>query len=222
MNSITPNQKKQFKRFVEDAADRARREVELDKDALQRLLGNDGKFQADIVASIKKHSAQDERFKLVNTFKLTVPTSYDHATQLTSFSKENYKKFSYYNDALTDENFAKITNKLIPGKTYAAKIFQLTTKMSSEDCVVFLKTQKAILVGAQGISLVWQEKKNEFLVGKWIVSFDEKDTLFVDADDYPRVPGMNRDSDGGWHFYLGNFEDDWSTAACLLCFCDCE
>lgn len=222
MNSITPNQKKQFKRFVEDATDKALKEVGLDKDALQRLLENGGKFQADIVASIKKHSAQDERFKLINTFKLTVPASYNHVTQLTSFSKENYKKFSYYNDALTDENFAKATNKLVPGKTYTAKIFQLTTEISSEDCVMFLKTQKAILVGAQGISLVWQKKKNELPIGKWTVSFDEKDALFVDAGGCHRVSGVYRRSSGAWNFLLGCFEDAWDTGFCLLCFCDCE
>lgn len=222
MNSITPNQKKQFTRFVEDATDKALKEAGLDKDALQRLLENGGKFQADIVASIKKHSVQDERFNLVNTFKLTVPTSYNHATQLTSFSKENREKFSYYNNALTDENFAKATNKLVPGKTYTAKIFQLTTRMFSENCVEFLKTQKAILVGAQGISLVWQEKKNEFSVGKWTVSFDEKDALFVGADGYHRVPFVGRFSGGGWCFHLGCFGFVWPTAYCLLCFCDCE
>jgi len=223
MKSITPTtrQEKQFRRFVEDATDKAFEEVGLNKDALQRLLGNGGKFQADIVASIQKHSAQDERFKLVSTFKLTVPKSYNHATQLTSFSKEKRKKFSHYNDALTDENFAKATNKLVPGKTYTAKIFQLTTRMSSKDCVTFLKTQKAILVGAQGISFVWQEKKDEFPVGKWTVSFDEKDALFVDTDGYPRVPFVVRRSGGGWDFLLGDFEFGWSVVNCLLCLCDC-
>ncbi|MBI4991829.1 MAG: hypothetical protein HZB99_01275 [Candidatus Harrisonbacteria bacterium] len=56
--SITSGQEKQYKRFVEDAAEKARKEAGLDKDGLQQLIGKGGEFQADIVASIKKLSAK--------------------------------------------------------------------------------------------------------------------------------------------------------------------
>lgn len=58
--SITSGQEKQFKRFVEDATEKALREVGLDKDGLQRLIENGGELQADIVASIKKHSISSQ------------------------------------------------------------------------------------------------------------------------------------------------------------------
>lgn len=54
--SITSGQEKQFKRFVEDAAEQALKKVGLDKNGLQKLIGNGDEFQADIVASIRKHS----------------------------------------------------------------------------------------------------------------------------------------------------------------------
>ena len=57
MASITSKQRKQFKRFVEDGADRALEEINLDKDGLQNLIENGGAFQDDIMASIRKHSA---------------------------------------------------------------------------------------------------------------------------------------------------------------------
>src|SRR3989344_7322656 len=106
---------------------------------------------------------QDEfvapRFSLLSTFQITIPEDYDHATQLASFSKENREKFYSYNNSITDVNYAGVTNKLTPGKTYEVKIFGITQRVPSEDCLAFLKTQTAVLVGAQGISVVWQQAK---------------------------------------------------------------
>lgn len=54
--SITSGQEKQYRRFVEDAAERALKEsgLDKDKDGIQQLISRGGEFQADIVASIKK------------------------------------------------------------------------------------------------------------------------------------------------------------------------
>jgi hypothetical protein len=58
--SITSGQEKQFKRFVEDAAERALKEVDLDKDGLQRLIEQGNEFQARIIADIKRFSANNQ------------------------------------------------------------------------------------------------------------------------------------------------------------------
>ncbi len=218
---ITPTkgQKKQLDRIIEDAVGR----VVFDKESMQRLLANGGKLQEDIVASLLRHSTADNRFELSSSFEITVPKSYDHATQLARFALYTKKeKFYYYNDAITDKNFAGVTAKLIPGKTYGVKIFGIKwgKVVTSDDCLAFLATQRAVLVGAQGISLVRQLKKDEFPVGKWTVSFDDKDALWEDADGNHRVPSMNLHSDGDWHFNLGFFESDWNGNDCLLCLCD--
>jgi len=55
--SITSGQKKQFMRLVEDAADRAIKEADLDKDRLQRLIENGNELQDCIVATIKEFPA---------------------------------------------------------------------------------------------------------------------------------------------------------------------
>jgi len=57
MASITSKQRKQFKRFVEDGADRALEEINLDKDGLQNLIENGGAFQDDLIVSARKLSA---------------------------------------------------------------------------------------------------------------------------------------------------------------------
>lgn len=60
ITAITAGQQKQYKRFVEDAADKALAEVGLDKDGIQKLIGNGDEFQVDIIASIKKYSISNE------------------------------------------------------------------------------------------------------------------------------------------------------------------
>lgn len=162
----------------------------------------------------------DPRFVLSTTFQVTVPNDYGHSTQLASFSKENREKFYHYNDAITDKNFAKATQKLAPGKTYTVKIFQITRRVSSENCLAFLRTQKAILIGVQGISLAWQHARDKFPVGKWTVSFDEREALWEDAVGSHRVPYVDRNSGGARSFDLGHFEHDWHGDHCLLCFCE--
>jgi len=161
------------------------------------------------------------RFSLLSSLQFTVPKDYNHPTQLASFAKENRKKFYFYNDNITDRNFAKVTNKLVPGKTYEAKIFKITKRVTSEDCLAFRKkTQKAIFVGAQGISVVWQQAKEQFPKGKWTVSFDEKDAFWQDANGRRGVPRVGRNIGDGWFFDLGRFEGDLDDGDCLLCLFD--
>jgi len=51
--SITSGQQKQYKRFVEDAGDKALTEVQLDKDGLQKLIENGDEFQSRIITAIR-------------------------------------------------------------------------------------------------------------------------------------------------------------------------
>lgn len=60
ITNVTDGQKKQVKRFAEDAVDRAVVEGVLDKDSIQKLIENGDEFQADIIASIKKHSLSNQ------------------------------------------------------------------------------------------------------------------------------------------------------------------
>lgn len=161
-----------------------------------------------------------EKFELLNTVSITVPQGYDHVNRLDSFSKEHRKEFYYYNVSITDKNYAKATTKLEPGRKLKVKVFQIKERVTSEDCMAHLRSQKAVLVGAQGASLVYEQKKDELPVDRWSVSFDEKDALWKDADGDHGVPDVYRYSDGGFKFYLGNFEYDWDDGHCLLCFCD--
>ena len=88
--------------------------------------------------------------------------------------------------------------------------------------MAFLATQKAVHVGAQGASLVWDQKRDQLPKGKWYCSFDEKERLWQDAVGNHRVPLVCANSGGDFHFDLGDFEDVWLDISAILCFCDLE
>ena len=58
--SITPGQRKQYLRFVEDAAEKALKEVGLDKEGIQKLIENGDEFQARIIAGIRELSLSNQ------------------------------------------------------------------------------------------------------------------------------------------------------------------
>gem|GEM_PF-1273864 len=156
---------------------------------------------------------------------ITVPDDYVHGTRLDSFKEkyqnEKVKSFYYYNDFITDANFSKPTRVLKPGDKLWVRAFEQTVSglTTSEERMAFLAAQKAIHVGAQGASLVWEQKHDQLPKGKWYASFDEKENLPF-AGGCHRVPSVYAYSDGGFGFYLGSFENDWDDDFCLLCFCD--
>ena len=216
---ITSGQRKQLLRVLEDAVDSAT----LTKEQADEILKSGNMVHIDVKSSLAKHAIADKSFgPAVKEFEFTVPSDYTHDTQLDTFAKKTKKlKTTYYfNDDLNSKNFANATNKLVPGKTYKVKIFPILATVTSEDCMLFLKKQNAILVGGQGITVLQDQKPDEFPIGKWTISFDEKETLWKDAGGRHRVPGVNRISDGVWVFYLGDFERAWGDGHALLCFCD--
>lgn len=175
------------------------------------------------VVKRKFHQFGDDLLK--GTGRYTVPADYNHDTQLDDFGAKTrtLKSTHYYNPNLTSKKFAKATNKLVPGKTYGIKMFPLLERgISSEDCIAFLKSNNAILVGSQGLTALQSDQPDIFPAGKWTVSFDEKKTLWKDADGSHRVPGVYRSSDGYWEFNLGDFEFSWYSDDVLVCFCDLE
>jgi len=170
-----------------------------------------------------KAANTDEQFgPALSDFEITVPIDYRHDTQIdTSGAKARNEKTTYfYNDALISQNFAKATNKLVPGKTYKVKIFPILRTVTSEDCIAFLKKQNAVLVGGQGATLVYDLAKDKLPKGKWTISFDEKVSLFEDACGDHFVPYIDAHTDGNFEFGLVGFWWDWTSNFCLLCFCD--
>ncbi len=60
ITSITDGQRKQYLRFVEDAAEKALKEVGLDKDGIQKLIENGDEFQSRIMTGIRDLSVSNQ------------------------------------------------------------------------------------------------------------------------------------------------------------------
>ena len=166
-----------------------------------------------------------EKFALlVDLGIITVPDDYAHEKRLTTFREQNHKKFFYYDKAITDAKFPNPTRILKPGNKFCVRAFKQVVggTTTSEERMAFLATQKAVHTSAQGVSLVFDQKRDQLPKGKRYASFDEKDHLWTDADDHHRVPDVYCHSDGYFNFYLGNFEDVWDVSHAFLCFCDIE
>ena len=162
---------------------------------------------------------------LVDLGIITVPDNYVHATHLASFKTKHQggkKSFYGYNNDLTDANFSNPTRILKPGDKLAVRAFKqiVPGTTTSEERMTFLATQNAVHTGAQGASLVFEQKRDQLPKGKWYASFDEKDRLWEDSDGHRRVPYVFAYSDVGFNFALGYFEDVWCDVGAFFCFCD--
>ncbi len=160
---------------------------------------------------------------LVDLGIITVPDDYVHKDHLDTFRRNHEKEFYYYNSDITDKNFKKPTRVLKPGDRLHVRAFKqiVPGRTTSEERMAFLATQKAVHTGAQGATLVWEQKRDQLPKGKWYCSFDEKDRL-PDLDGYHRVPYVGAHSGGGFDLGLGGFESGWDDGGVLLCFCDVE
>ncbi|OGZ05884.1 MAG: hypothetical protein A2845_03720 [Candidatus Lloydbacteria bacterium RIFCSPHIGHO2_01_FULL_49_22] len=196
---------------------------------LQAMIGKlvlDGKRDPNEVAntlqSIVDRASPSSHFTLMKTIDIVVPDDYVHATQLATFKRENLNGFYAYDPSIIDANFTNVTTSLVPGRKFRVQVFRPPTSgvTTSEEWLAFLKSQKAVLVGAQGLSLVYAAKREELPKHYVCVSLDEKGAFWKDASGHHRVPYLYGDLSGNFGLYLGIFDHGWTDKCCLLCFCD--
>jgi len=197
-------------------------------------LVNEAPGWSDVVADfIKKHRyAENSPLRKFEIFKslgvIEVPADYVHATRLADFFQRHQggekKSFYYYNDAITDANFSNPSRVVKPGDKFHVDLVRQVAggTTSSEERMAFLAHHHGIHLGAQGASLVFDDKKmrTDLPKGKWYLSFDEKDRLWQDADRCRRVPLIDAYLGGGFDFGLGYFGESWNDDGCFLLFRD--
>ena len=213
MKNVTDEQYGQWKNFSHD----------LDKRILSGSLCI--KDLKRVIAPLIGQKPVNSKFgPPLKEIEFVVPEDYDHSNQLESFGckTKDLKSIYHYNDNLTDENFSKVSHKLVPGKTYTVKFIPINSLVSSQDCLEEYKRQNAVLVGAQGLTTLQETHSNEFPAGKYFLSFDEEENLWKDADGYHRVPYVDRYSDGGWLFGLVYFGGAGDSGGILVVFCETE
>lgn len=167
-----------------------------------------------------------EKFALLADLgKIKVPADFDHALYLAKFCKKNYHKFEYYSDGINDTNFSNPSRILKPGDKLHVRAFQQIVggSTTTEERMDFCRKQPGnIFTGAQGASLVFEQKRNQLPKGKYYVSFDEEDCLPV-IDNFHRVLSLSAFLGGAlFNFSLVMFERVWDVDCVFFCFCDAE
>jgi len=184
----------------------------------------DGKRDPQMVAdALQKIIGESQKFALLAGLGIiTVPEDYDHSTRLAEFRHNNYYKFYSYDHTITDANFGNPTRILKPGDKLWVRAFKqiVPGTTTSEERMAFLATQEAIHTGAQGLSLVFEQKRDQLPKGKSYVSFDEPDRLWQDAGGDYGVPSVYCHSDGDFNWSHGVFEVVWDDDSAFLCFCN--
>lgn len=188
-----------------------------------------------------KRTSASERFKFITAFELTVPENYDHTTYLDNFRKTHEKEFEgrfwSFEANLSDKNFSGVTIKFVPGQKFVVKMFEIQTKnpksshfgATSKECLAFLGQQNAILVGAQGLAMVYEQKKDELpkgrgIVGEVFISYDKKKALWnTRLSPYSKrldamVPHLVK-FETGFKLCLNCFINGNNGGDYLLCFC---
>jgi len=164
-----------------------------------------------------------EKFTLLADLGIiTVPEDYDRTKSLAKFAEKYRDEFLHYNKDITDANFANPSRILKAGDqlwTYAFKQ-AVSGRTTSTERLDFIRSRQGILTGAQGASLVFEQKRNQLPKGYWYYSFDQKDALWKDAAGGHRVPCVGRHSGDVFEFDLGYFEGGWGDVDCFLVFCD--
>ncbi|RPI19475.1 MAG: hypothetical protein EHM58_01315 [Ignavibacteriae bacterium] len=165
----------------------------------------------------QKNQNNDSCFKILKQAEIIIPLGYVHGTQLSLPPPKNLFKNS---SSLTDENFKKVSYRLIPGSKYIVKTFEIIKKISGDSCIEFLLKQEALFISAQGISLLQKICKGIFPKNKWVLSFDKKSALCKDIDGDHLIPCMKRSLYKTWFFDCCIYELERDPREdCLLCVC---
>jgi hypothetical protein len=158
------------------------------------------------------------RFIEIGVFDLVVPRDYSHQLSLDVFGLNHSSKFFHYNRNITDDNFARVSKKILPEERYKVRIFRVKEIISSEECLEFLESIGASLVGAQGITLAYDQFREHFPADQPIVSFDDPSRLWK-SENLSMVPFVIRSKSNQIAFDLGYFENHWFNGVYFFSFC---
>ncbi len=174
-----------------------------------------------LCAPVSTKTTENEKFVLfVDLGIITVPDDYMHKSRLTTFYGLNQDRFLLYQDEITDVNFPYPSRILKPGNKFRLRAFReiVPGRTTLNMRLGFLATQKAIYTGAQGLSLVFDQKRDQLPRAKWYVSFDVKERLLAQDHNYHGVPLLGVRGDGAFLLTLDHFECLSGNNNIFLCF----
>lgn len=167
-------------------------------------------------------ASADPRLKYVHTLSFFVPEDFVHATCLGAFAKNHQDKFAFKTDSVIfdDEDFARVTDELIPGQAIGVDFFESREKISFEDCLIFLRRRGSLLLGAQGLITAIGETGNDFPEERCL-SLDKKNVLWKNPNNISLAWSACRHSKTkDFLFDTRDFREGLYPNDCLLLFRD--
>lgn len=161
-----------------------------------------------------KTAAGDGHFVLSAACRVVVPINYD-SNYPKLFRARHGSIFTHLND----ESFNREIDPLIPGTVHWAKLVTIKGLITAQECLEFLRTKEAILIGGPGLLLAWEcghSHEGFFPFGKWIFSFD-RDAARQPLIDNRQLPCLGRFPNVGWQLASGQAKD-LNSKHCFLCF----
>jgi hypothetical protein len=194
----------------------------LNKKLVQEVIESRGNHKAQtMMASLRGKEVVDKRFVFKTSFDIVVPEDYDHDTRLGVFIHKHGHEFNRYEMNINDRAYVnKALIRLTPGQRIKCKVFWINGEVCFHDCFRFLMDQNATLLNAQGITLAYEQGKDNLPIGRHYVSFDVEDSLLKHSVTHNlTLPCLDVCSDYKYAFDLrviSALED----RAGLLCFCN--
>ena len=95
----------------------------------------------ELFGKVPEFGISADKFTLLKEVTRTVPVGYVHKKQLAKFAENHRKEFIFYDKDITDNNFSKVSNQLVPGKTYKIKFWLINEDVEPEEtlpCAILL------------------------------------------------------------------------------------
>lgn len=110
-----------------------------------------------------------------------VSEDYQHATRLPDFCKKFRSDFVTMDRRIVGGDFGNSPMQLRPGDTFVARIFRCKSRLSPNDHLAFLIMQRALFLGIEGLSLVWEFKRNALPRNICLSVLGKEDDLWRDS-----------------------------------------
>jgi len=139
---------------------------------------------------------------------------------LDQFKKVNRKSFYLYNNHITNQNFRNSSFVPKHGDKFTVQLHEQCEKgfTTSNERLEYLKLQPgAIFVGANGLPMLYDQRRKQLLKGKSYFCFDHKDKLpFVEG--YYKLAYLIAYYDDEYQMGAYNFSGEWNQHDLLVSF----
>lgn len=163
-------------------------------------------------------SSAQAGFSLIKTLNIEASPEYDKGKVLKEFAQANSKTFKYYETDISDGNYSRVSRVILPGEKFKVEFYRITKEsVTYDECMAFLNSKKAALLGAQGLVLLFDQNKDKLPNYNMLLSFDVKESLWEDTGFVPRIPYLKRNKDV-YEFDLEFTVHEFSKDEYLVCF----